>query len=807
MSALEFYNLGIRDLISVTPPNAPLAPSSKLSSAQTGKVPGKRLPNGLWVGYDWRGKQATKEDVRQWDADGANIGLRAGNFPAIDIDCDDEKMSESIASVAAEMLGEGPVRIGRMPKRLLMFKTDQPFARMRLWFTYKGKQHLVEILGEGQQYVVFGTHPVTLRPYQWPRAVHPGEGINALPELNAVKAKKFLEEVALRLQKIGVTVTELEGDGRIRSDSAPAQVDLMAPSWEAVRDAVDLIPNTEEKFADRTSYLKMGYAIKASLPENEDEASGIFYNWAMQWPANTHESVAGDWKRMRPPYSVGWSWIAEMAKGAGFSSAQAEFVALAPAPEKEYRMEVPATFVEEKPAPDDKVVVAEVLTDHWLAGQLVERVKDRLRYVPETGLYLVWDGTRWQSDNTSLAESTIVRALQAFAAELVTMPAFEAMRKRRKQPADKLLGEFLSTTKVWGLERIMRVDRALAISVAQLDADPLLLNTPAGMVNLANGLTSQSDPDALCSRVTGVSMGGGTFPRWAQFLHEATGGDAALVNYLQRLCGYALTGLTKEQQLTFMWGPGGNGKSVFVNVISRIMGDYWAQADASTFVQARGDKHPADLASLVGARLVTAAETQQGRAWDEQRIKAATGGDPMAARMMFKNFFTFRPTFKLLFTGNYKPVLKGAGEAMRRRMHLVPFLNKPEVVDRDLEVKLMEEAPEILSWMVSGALAWQLHGLEAPPAVLDATNEYFEEEDTFGAWVEDRTEFDGVTFTPLQDLYQDWHEYANVRGEFAYTTRWLSSNLKTRGLTYVRKTAARGFVLKLKPRVISLGGI
>jgi putative DNA primase/helicase len=802
VNAVQFYKLGFRDIISVTPPNAKLAPSSKLAAASVGKVPGIKLSNGLWVGYNWRAEQATLEKARQWDEDGANIGLRAGNFPAIDIDCDDEKVSEGLASLASEMLGQdAPIRIGRAPKRLLMFKTQHPFARMRLWFKYKGKQHLVEILGEGQQYVIAGTHPATLRPYAWVRSVHPGDGVNALPELNKEKALKFLQEATKRLEQAGATIVELEGDGRIRSDAAPAQEDLKAPSVDAVAEAVALIPNTEDRFADRTSYLKMGYAIKASLPANEDEASGIFYNWAMQWPANTHESVVGDWKRMRPPYSVGWSWIAEMAKPAGFSSAKEEFTPLLPP-----REEIPSAPAGEKPAPDDKLVPVEAMTDVWLTRKLAERTKDRLRFVPETGQYLVWDGTRWQKDAVLLAEATIVEALTALVHELPKTPEFMALVKERKTSAMKMTVELLAEWKIAALTRLLKSDRSIAISVNQLDSDPLLLNTPAGIVNLATGLLSPADPDALCSRTTAYSAVEGTPQAWTRFLFETTGGDAALMHYLKRLCGYSLTGLTKEQHLSFVWGPGGNGKSVFINVVSRIMGDYWAQADSGAFVQARGEKHSADLAALVGARLVTANETAEGRAWDEQRIKAATGGDPMSARLLYKNFFTFRPTFKLVFVGNYKPVLRGTSDSMRRRMHLVPFLNKPAVVDMDLEQKLMAEAPQILQWMIEGALEWQQSGLSAPAVVVSATNEYFEEEDTLGAWLAERTQYDGTTFTGVAELYQDWVEFANARGERVGTTRSLSSSLKAKGLTYSRTTKSRGFILKLNA-TMPFGGV
>jgi P4 family phage/plasmid primase-like protien len=796
MNGADFYSKGYSDIISVTPPNAKLAPSSKLSSAQTGKVPGKRLSNGLWVGYDWRGKETTAEDARQWDADGANIGLRAGNFPAIDIDCDHLMMSETLSDEVFNSLGTPPLRVGRSPKKLLMFRTEEPFTRMRLWFNFQGKQHLVEILGEGQQYVVAGVHPATLLPYKW--LIEPPPASD-LPVLTREAARAFLERAATRVENFGGTVMEIEGEGKLRSD-APPQDDLRAPSIEAVAEAVSYIRNSNALFADRSSYLKMGYAIKAALPDLEDEALALFVNWALTWEGNdraagnTVDGVASDWKRMKPPYSVGWSWIAELGQKFGFSAARVEFPAI-PAPDK--------------PSPDDKTTEVAVLTDHWLVEQLVKRTKSKLRFVPETGKFLVWDGTRWHSDATMLAESMFIDALKQLSTELPGMAEFNAMRIQRKQTKEKMLAEILSAGKVWALMRLAQADRSIAISISQLDADPLLLNTPSGMVNLATGEVLSADPDALCSRVTACSaVEPDPTPLWDKFLYETTGGDLELELYLQRLLGYSLTGLTKEQHLSFIWGDGGNGKSVFINVVTRIMGDYWAQADSGTFVQSRNDKHPADLASLVGARLVTASETQEGRAWDEQRIKAVTGGDPMSARLLFKDFFTFRPTFKLIFIGNYKPILKGTGAAMRRRMHLVPFTNKPPVVDMDLEQKLLGESPGILAWMIRGCAEWQKRGLAAPESVTAATEEYFEEEDTFGAWIEERLVYDGESFTSAADLYQSWNEFAHARGEWVGTIKRLSSNLKARGIPAVRTAKERGFAgLKLNPDYKPFGGL
>jgi putative DNA primase/helicase len=118
-------------------------------------------------------------------------------------------------------------------------------------------------------------------------------------------------------------------------------------------------------------------------------------------------------------------------------------------------------------------------------------------------------------------------------------------------------------------------------------------------------------------------------PTWLRFLNDATGGDAATVETLRRWSGYCLTGDTREHVLLFVFGPGGNGKSVFLDTLSGILGDYALTAGMETFAASRGERHPTELARLRRARLVTASETEEGRPWAENRIKQLTGGDPI----------------------------------------------------------------------------------------------------------------------------------------------------------------------------------
>ena len=166
---------------------------------------------------------------------------------------------------------------------------------------------------------------------------------------------------------------------------------------------------------------------------------------------------------------------------------------------------------------------------------------------------------------------------------------------------------------------------------------------------------------------------GGDCPFWQAFLNRVTEGSTEVQDYLQRLLGYVLTGSTQEHVLAFLHGTGANGKSVVLNTVSGILADFATSAPMETFNATQWDRHPTELAGLRGARLVTAVETDEGRRWAEAKLKALTGGDPIKVRFMRQDFFEFRPKFKLLVAGNHKPALRSVDEAIRRRLHLIPF--------------------------------------------------------------------------------------------------------------------------------------
>ncbi len=386
-----------------------------------------------------------------------------------------------------------------------------------------------------------------------------------------------------------------------------------------------------------------------------------------------------------------------------------------------------------------------------------------LRFDHDEGRWYEWDGVRWRPDRTSRG--------------------FHYAREIGRRMGDGKR-QMCKAAVAAGAERFCRSDPSLAVTKEYWDSDLWLLGTPGGVVDLTTGELLPSDPRYCITKITAATPAPGKPERWLAFLHDTTGGDQQVIDFLQEWCGYSLTGDTREQSLLFAHGGGGNGKSVFINTFTKLLGDYAITAAMETFTAAKGERHSTEVAMLAGARLVTASETEEGRSWAEARIKQLTGGDPITARFMRKDNFTYIPQFKLTFIGNHEPTLHNVDEAMRRRFRIIPFNRKPTKPDRKLEEKLREEWPQILAWMIAGAIRWQEQGLSYPDAMKAATEAYFDAQDVLGQWLNDCCERGG--FEAGGRLFDSWKAYAKSSGEEAGSQKAFTGAMEKRGFKKFR---------------------
>lgn len=398
------------------------------------------------------------------------------------------------------------------------------------------------------------------------------------------------------------------------------------------------------------------------------------------------------------------------------------------------------------------------LTDLGNAYRLVEQFGADLRYVRRIKVWLRWTGDRWlEDDGISVAEA---------ARETVVGILRDAAEARDEQRQRNLMKWGLNSQAAGRLEAMVRLasdDRRLCVYPEQMDADPYLLGVENGVLDLRAGTLLAPTREQLVTKQAAVAFDRtARCDRWLAFLDEVMCGDAEMVAYLKRVLGYTLTGDISEQAMWILYGIGNNGKSVLVDVLMRMLGDYAVVVAPDTLLVKRGnDNIPNDVARLHGARLVTCGEPEDGRALKEGLVKSVTGGDRITARYLRKEFFDFYPQFKLFLVTNHKPHIRGDDVGIWRRLRLVGFdWSVPaEKRDKHLTTHLLAERSGILNWLLEGCLEWQRSALAEPEKVRKATAQYRHDEDDVRQFVREccmKAEGKTTRIKYLHEAYKAW---------------------------------------------------
>lgn len=757
MSAANLYTAGYRDLVSVIPPKAELAPTTKIRLESRGKAPGKQRLDGRWVGYPFlTADPPTPRDIRQWTEWGANVGIQGRHFPGLDIDSEDATLTKFVVQEAVRFLGDAPVRTSREPRRLLVYRTDNPFPRQRAAISFRGQEHMIEMLGEGRQYLVHGYHPSGTE-YGWEKQPLWGWAPDTLTPVDAEKVQAFFEHLKARLGgRAEVRIIGSDAD----KEPPPPQESLLAPSLDLLREVVEAIPND---YPDRETYIRVGYAVKAAAgPSREGEAFDIWSAWASKWEhgSNEPETMAADWSGMKGPYRSGWDYLQGM-RGAASVVAAAEFAADPDADPED--------------APSGGAAPRKV-ADADNAQRLVEMHGDKIRYVVQWGRWLVWQDGRWVEDPYDVYVSKLAmdvgHSLREQAASLFGKEA-EALFKLGTQA--------LQTSRIANMVRLARSFPSVQIHHEQLDADPWLLGVRNGVVDLRTGKLRGSKPEDLVTMQCPVDYRpAAQAPRWEQAMEEWFP-DAETRAYVQRLAGAALHGGQKDHIFVIDHGHGRNGKGTYTRAVQRVLGPYCVLVHKDLLAGTR-DQHDTVKAALFRARLAFASETQRRVRLREESIKALTGGDRIQARRMREDPWEFNPTHMLRLNTNYLPQVNGRDEGIWRRIRVVEWISDFEGrEDKGLDDRLAAEAPGILRWMIEGCIAWQERGLDEPEAVLEATADYRSNEDTCTKLAADSGWEFGEGYeargAEVQQQVNRWKQATGSDMPYAEVTRWLETDM------------------------------
>ena len=412
------------------------------------------------------------------------------------------------------------------------------------------------------------------------------------------------------------------------------------------------------------------------------------------------------------------------------------------------------------------------------ARRLVDALGGDARYEPASRDWFCWDGRHWARDDEGEITRQAKRVVDGLlaAAKLVNDPDTS---KRRMAFAFKSQ----TAARISGMTELAKTEPGVPIKFDAFDRQPHLLNVANGLVNLQTGELLPHDRNAFATHLIDIEYDpAATCPVFESFIADVLAHDPELVEYVQRAFGYAATGETREQCFFVLWGEGSNGKSTALNAVRNVLGSYGKHTPTDTLTAKAGGASN-DLARLAGTRFVTASEANADQRLADALLKQVTGDEPIVARFLFKEFISFRPTFKLFLATNQLPQVNGNDPAIWRRIRTIPFTRVfgPEEQDRQLADKLAAEQAGILAWIVRGTVDWYKHGLPTPAAVATANADYRSEMDSVGQFIDERCELAGEAVATASALYKSYSFHSNDNGRVAVNSTVFGRALSKRG--------------------------
>ena len=447
---------------------------------------------------------------------------------------------------------------------------------------------------------------------------------------------------------------------------------------------------------------------------------------------------------------------------------------------------------------DEEEIPLFARTDTGNAERLTWRYRNKFLYCPQRDWY-AWDESRWVPDSLSSVTLACIATVRKIEEEISRAIAdVDTTTKAGAERAD----EVASSYRKWALQSesharlsaMSNIGEAfMPVSLETFDKNPMLFNVPNGTIDLRTGELYAHQRGDFLTCISPVRYDANAdCPLWMNFLGDVTAGNQELIDYLQRAIGYSLTGLTVEHCLFILHGNGRNGKSTFLEVISHLMGEYAKAAHMSTFMQQQNEGIPNDLAMLASARFVSATESDDGKRLAEAKIKQITGGDTVTARFLHKEYFQFRPQFKIWLGTNHRPTIYGTDEGIWRRIRLIPFeVYIPDgKVDEKLTQKLIGESSGILNWALRGLESYRQNGMMEPDIVRACTDGYRAQQDWMTRFLEEVAVASPDDVIPARKLYEKYCDWCTKTGEYKLKEVKFSEGMKVKG--YVSKRTRLG---------------
>ena len=412
------------------------------------------------------------------------------------------------------------------------------------------------------------------------------------------------------------------------------------------------------------------------------------------------------------------------------------------------------------------------------ADRFIDRYGHLYKHSYITNKFYIYDGQKWKADDRGAIRKLIDEMIENIKNEKV-LHSEDVTEEEAREAFQKY---YKKTRGTQSKKNIMNeLMHRKTVTPDEFDKDDMLLNVANGYIDLTSRELYKHDINRMFSQIANTDYSEKMQPSvWLDFLNDIFAGDKAIIRYIQKALGYSLTGSTREQVMFILFGKGRNGKSIFVETIAEILGDYSNNMQAKSLMVKKNDNVNTDIARLSKARFVTSSEPNEGFRFDEGLIKQITGGDKVTARFLYAEEFEYTPKFKIWVSTNHKPIIRGTDDGIWRRLVLIPFdVQIPEEkVDKDLKYKLLREAPAILNWMAEGAYMWMREGLELPEKLKDAGQTYRTEMDVVEQFIQEKCKrAEGVKETG-KALYEEYKKWADENNEYKMDKNKFGKKLK-----------------------------
>jgi putative DNA primase/helicase len=432
--------------------------------------------------------------------------------------------------------------------------------------------------------------------------------------------------------------------------------------------------------------------------------------------------------------------------------------------------------------------------------RVLDKHHQRMRFLTDRQKLLVHDGRRY-GNFPHLAEGMTLEVLKKVHLEFI--PGMLHVDEYGEKVDSKAVLKFQAQVRTVGMTqqvlKLARLDSRIHALSKEFDANPYAINLENGLFDLQSQTLTPHNPSQLVTKLAPVSwIPDAQCAFWEDFIDEITCGDKELAAYLQRLCGYCLSGSTQEEVLPILYGVGANGKSLYLGTMRDLLGsgEYSHTLSPDSILNSRSYGIPYEHRQLEGKRVALAIEVNRGSTLNEATVKSLTGGDETSGRAIGENPVQFKPQATIIMAVNHLPGLVGSDRGLKRRLQVVPFKANFDGKTRkeEIERQIMAQKEGVFAWMVRGFQAWLGKGLNPPEIVLKATEEYFQVNDHIGTYLAERTVADANAKTPVKHLFDDYVTWARDSGLKPLGKIQLGDLLRSRGVEQDRKKDIRFWV-------------